>query len=215
MPAPTCPVCCEPEPAPYFTSANQYYWRCPVCQAVFLDPACLPDPAAELARYQKHQNDPADPGYRRFLERLARPLLARLGPAQTGLDYGCGPTPLLGSILAAAGHSVRSYDPFFAPDPAALTGHYDFITCAEVFEHFHQPAVELCRLDRLLRPTGWLGVMTRLLTPGQNFATWHYRRDPTHVVFYTAATFRHIAARFGWTCDFAAPDVVLLHKPTT
>ena len=44
------------------------------------------------------------------------------------------------------------------------------------------------------------------------FAQWHYRKDPTHVVFYRAATFRWLAARHGWSCAFPVKDVVLMRN---
>ncbi|MBS0543647.1 MAG: methyltransferase domain-containing protein, partial [Proteobacteria bacterium] len=82
-----------------------------------------------------------------------------------------------------------------------------------VVEHFHHPAEEFARLDALLRPGGWLGIMTCFQTDDARFARWHYRRDPTHVVFYREATFRVIARRHGWVCEIPAKDVVLMCKP--
>ncbi|HDQ99348.1 MAG TPA: class I SAM-dependent methyltransferase, partial [candidate division WOR-3 bacterium] len=176
------------------------YRRCPECAATFLERPHLPDTETELARYREHRNDPADPAYLAFLDRLARPLLERLPPNRHGLDYGCGPGPALAGLLTRHGHSVRLYDPFFKPDAAALEDRYDFITCTATAEHFHRPAEEFARFDRMLRPGGWLGVMTRFLADDDRFADWHYRRDPTHVVFYKEATFRHIAAHYRWNC---------------
>lgn len=189
------------------------YWRCDACEATFVPPAQRPTVAVERAEYLLHRNAPDDPGYLRFLARLADPLLQRLPPAAEGLDYGCGPGPALAAVLRAAGHRVALYDPLFAPDTAALARSYDFVTCTEVVEHFHDPAAEFVRLDALLRPGGWLGVMTCFQTEDARFAGWHYRRDPTHVVFYRERTFRHIAQRFGWHCEVPCKDVVLMHKP--
>jgi SAM-dependent methyltransferase len=188
------------------------YWRCARCEATFLDPAHRPAPARERAHYLGHDNDAADEGYRRFLGKLARPLLARLAPGRDGLDYGCGPGPALAGMLREAGHRVRLYDPFFFPDPAALERSYDFIACSEAAEHFHRPAEEFVTLDRLLRPGGWLAVMTCFQTDDARFADWHYRRDPTHVVFYRAATLRRIADRHGWRCEIPVKDVALMRK---
>jgi cyclopropane fatty-acyl-phospholipid synthase-like methyltransferase len=66
---------------------------------------------------------------------------------------------------------------------------YDFITCTEVVEHFHHPALEFRRLDALLKPGGWLAIQTTFQTDDARFARWNYRRDPTHVVFYRPYTF--------------------------
>jgi len=111
-----CPVCLDPAPRPFMAVDGREYWRCEACEATFLAPAQRPAPADERAEYLLHANDPQDAGYRRFLFRLAEPLLARLAPACEGLDYGCGPGPALAAMLREAGHDVALYDPFFAPD---------------------------------------------------------------------------------------------------
>lgn len=209
---PACPVCLAAAPRLLMRVEGRDYGRCEACEATFLLAAHLPTPAAEQAEYRRHRNDPADPAYRRFLDRLAAPLLARLAPRSTGLDFGCGPGPALADMLAAAGHHVALYDPCFVPDASVLERRYDFVTCTEVVEHFHRPAEAFARLDALLRPGAWLGIMTCFQTDDARFARWHYRRDPTHVVFYRAATFERIAARFGWQCETPAKDVVLMRK---
>lgn len=160
-----------------------------------------------------HRNDPRDEDYRRFLSRLAGPLLQRLPPQAEGLDYGCGPGPALADMFREAGHRMRLFDPLFSPDPEPLEGFYDFITCTEVIEHFHRPAEEFARLDRMFRPGGWLGFMTCFQTDDDRFASWHYRRDPTHVVFYRDVTLCHVARRFGWACEIPHKDVALMQKP--
>lgn len=210
---PACPVCLVPAPRFFLKVEGRDYFRCDACEATFLAPHQHLPAVRERAEYELHRNDGADPGYRRFLDRLAQPLLARLAPACEGLDYGCGPGPLLAGMLREAGHDVAAYDPFFAPDATMLQRDYDFITCTEVVEHFHRPAEEFARLDMLLRPGGWLGIMTCFQTDDARFARWHYRRDPTHVVFYREATLRVVARRHGWQCEIPGKDVVLMRKP--
>lgn len=207
-----CPVC-DAQARTFISLDGRDYWRCDHCQATFLDPARRLAPHDELAYYQLHRNDPADPAYRGFLARLATPLLARLAPCRHGLDYGCGPGPALAAMLREAGHAVDLYDPFFHPVPDLLAQTYDFITCTEVAEHLHAPGETFRQLDGLLRPGGWLAIMTCFQTEDARFAGWQYRRDPTHVVFYREATLRHIADRHGWRCDIPVKDVALMHKP--
>lgn len=207
-------VVCEASSAQVFMAiADRTYFRCAACEATFLDPAALPDRALEHAQYRLHQNDIANPGYRRFLSRLTTPLLECLAPAQAGLDYGCGPGPALAAMLSEAGHHMTVYDPLFFNDVAALEKRYDFITCSEVAEHFHDPAAEFARLERMLAAGGWMAFMTAFQTDDSAFANWHYRRDPTHVVFYREATFKAIARRHRLQCRIPCPNVALLHKP--
>lgn len=210
-----CPVCRLAELRHFATVDGQDYRRCDRCAATVLDPRRHPSAAEERAVYEQHRNDPDDAGYRRFLARLAEPLLARLAPASRGLDYGCGPGPALAAMLREAGHAVALYDPFFRSDRSALCATYDFVACTEVAEHFHRPAEELDRLGGLLRPGGWLAVMTCFQTDDARFAAWHYRRDPTHVVFYRDETFRRLAADRGWHCEIPTKDVALMRVPQT
>ena len=129
-----------------------------------------------------------------------------------GLDYGCGPGPALAAMLEEAGLEMALYDPFFEADRAVLGRDYDVITMSEVAEHLFDPAAEFQRLDRLLKPGGWLGVMTCFQTDDERFANWHYRRDPTHVVFYRPLTLQVIAEQRGWSCEIPCKDVALMHK---
>lgn len=208
-----CPVCRVGAAVPFQSVAGRDYWRCTSCEARFLEPRQRLPAEDEYAHYLHHENDPDDPRYRRFLSRLADPLLARLPARSRGLDYGCGPGPALAAMLREAGHDVALYDPFFQPDPAPLAQPHDFITCTETAEHFHRPAEEFARLRALVRPGGWLALMTCFQTDDARFAEWHYRKDPTHVVFYREATFRRLAAAWGWACDIPVKDVVLMRRP--
>lgn len=170
-------------------------------------------PDAEHEQYLLHRNDPTDINYRRFLSKLAEPLLEKLKPYSKGLDYGCGPGIALAQMLRDAGHEMNLYDPFFSPDRNPLGDTYDFITCTETAEHFHRPAEEFARFNRMLHHGGWVAVMTCFLTEDEHFVSWHYRRDPTHVVFYRETTLRHVARQLGWSCEIPVKDVALLQKP--
>jgi 2-polyprenyl-3-methyl-5-hydroxy-6-metoxy-1,4-benzoquinol methylase len=176
-------------------------------------PECWLDEAGEKAVYDLHDNDPGDEGYRRFLGKLATPLLARLSPGLKGLDFGCGPGPALAQMLTGEALEVALYDPIYRPECAVLEARYDFITCTEVIEHLRQPHETFALLDSLLKPGGWLGVMTCFQTDDARFANWHYRRDPTHIVFYREATLAWIAEAFGWSLEIPAKDVALFYKP--
>ena len=211
--AEACPLCRGSNTSKFLKADGKQYWRCPTCQLTYLEAAGWPTRDAERRHYLSHENHVDDAGYRKFLSRLATPLLERLPPASDGLDYGCGPGPALAHMLRQAGHQVALYDPFFRPDEAPLAATYAFVTCTEVAEHFHAPAREFERLCQLLRPGGWLGIMTCFQTDDASFAAWHYRRDPTHVVFYKCETLAFVAGRLGWQFESPAKDIALMRKP--
>ena len=208
-----CPVC-EAAHCPAFQSVSpRDYFRCLRCECTFLHPEQRPGVEREHAEYRLHQNTPGDERYRCHLEKLSKPLLQRLPPASHGLDYGCGPGPVLADMLREHGHMMALYDPLFLPDTAVLNERYGFVTCTEVIEHFHQSAAEFQRLDGLLQPGGWLALMTGFQTDDARFAHWHYRRDPTHVVFYREATLRWLARHHGWNMEVPCKNVALMQKP--
>ncbi len=207
-----CRLCAHPEPADFATVAGRHYLRCPRCQLTFLSAGQLPDRAAEKAQYDLHENDPGDPGYRRFLDQLATPLGRHLHAGNQGLDFGCGPGPALARLLSERGFPTAAYDPIYADHSHLLQRQYDFVTCTEVLEHLHQPHREWQQFSRLVRPGGWLALMTRWLTDDQHFPHWHYRRDPTHVCFWKAETFRWLADQHGWQPVLLDNPLALLRK---
>lgn len=209
---PACPLC-NAAAQRYACVDSGRYGCCPVCRLVFRHPEDLPDMQAELDYYDTHENDPADEGYRAFLSRFADPLAGRLSAGAEGLDYGCGPGPALSSIMAERGFATADYDPFFAPDHSVLERQWDFVSCTETVEHFHRPAREFDRLDALLKPGGWLGVMTEPRDPERDFEAWWYHRDPTHVCFYEPFTLEWIAIRYGWRMESPSRTVFVFQKP--
>ncbi|MBV1840001.1 MULTISPECIES: class I SAM-dependent methyltransferase [Photobacterium] len=209
----TCPLCQTEGASAFHQDKRRQYFRCGECALIFADPAARLSPEEEKAHYDLHENNPNDDGYRRFLNRLAEPLTERLGqPALHGLDFGSGPGPTLSLMLTEAGHEMAIYDPYFAADPAVLAESYDFVTCTEAIEHFYTPAREWGLLLGLVKPGGWLGLMTKLATDADAFSRWHYKNDPTHVSFFSRETFRYLAQRDGLNVEFVGNDVILLRK---
>lgn len=210
---PACPLCTSVDTDLYHRDVRREYHCCRRCALVFVPPAFRLAPEAERAVYDQHENTPDDPGYRRFLSRLFVPLRERLSDGACGLDFGAGPGPTLSVMFEEVGHPMAIYDPFYAPDPSVLEHTYDFITATEVAEHLFSPGRELARLAARLRPGGWLGLMTKRVTDHAAFTQWHYILDPTHVSFFSEASFRWLADELELGIEFPAADVVLLHKP--
>ncbi len=208
-----CPLCRRADPRHFHRDRRRDYLRCSDCALVFVPPQFHLDRDAERAEYDLHRNDVDDPGYRAFLSRLVIPLLQRLTPPATGLDFGCGPGPALARMLEEAGLEVELYDPFYAPDDAVLCRSYDFICATEVVEHLSAPGAELARLWSRLAPGGWLGIMTKLVRDRAAFAGWHYKNDPTHICFFSRRTWDWWARRAGAALTYVGDDVMLLQKP--
>lgn len=166
---------------------------CPACDLRFVPAAFHLSPEQERARYDLHRNSLSDAGYVRFLSPAVDALRRLLPPASgpTVLDYGSGPDPVLVELLRREGYDACGYDPYY-PSGARLRDGYDAVVSTEVFEHFRLPADEIERVVQRVGPGGLLVVMTSLYT-GQRLAAWHYALDTTHICFYSAATFGHIA----------------------
>ncbi len=207
----TCPLCGELQ-GEFFYADRRDYFRCAVCGLVFVLPEQFLSSREEKAVYDQHENSPADARYRQFLSRLFEPMKSRLSPGDNGLDFGSGPGPTLSVMFEEAGHKMDIYDPFYASDKAPLSQRYDFITATEVLEHLHHPMEELNHLWFCLKPAGWLGLMTKRVTSLTEFATWHYKNDPTHVCFFSIQTFQWLADYWKAELIIAGDDVVLFRK---
>ena len=204
-----CPLCGRSEFTEWHRELGHEYWRCEHCALVFLSPAQRLAFDAEVERYRLHRNNDDDPGYLRFLSRLAAPMIARVPEGARGLDYGCGPSTALALLMTQSGRPTAAHDPVFHPDASALGARYDFVTCSEVLEHIHQPLVALQLMEGLLEKHGKIGIMTRWYDGQEPFGAWSYRRDPTHVCFYSEHTMRWIAEHFGWELSIPATDVAI------
>lgn len=215
--AKTCPLCGGDAISHYHQDNMRDYVLCGTCQLVFVPPAQHWSEADEKSYYDLHDNHDQDPGYRRFLDRLFTPMNQRLAPNSKGLDFGCGPGPTLSKMFEEAGHTVALFDPYYAPDDAVLSAQYDFITLSEVAEHMAAPGRGLDGLWQSLAPGGWLGIMTKRVRDRQAFQTWHYITEPTHICFFSGATFAWLVQH--WTQQgtpatlvVAGSDVVMVQK---
>lgn len=207
-----CPLCENSHIQHYYEDKRRTYLQCSLCDLVFVKPEQRLDTIAEKAQYDMHENDPNDEGYRRFLSRMATPILERVSPNSDGLDFGCGPGPTLSLMLEEKGHTMKLYDLYYYPDQSVLAKQYDFVTSTEVIEHLYSPNVVWQQWLNLVKPGGWLGLMTKMVIDAEAFATWHYKNDVTHVCFYSRKTFQFLAERDSLELEFVGNDVILLRK---
>jgi len=209
-----CPLCSAYEPVSFHQDNRREYFCCSTCQLVFVPESFHLSEADEKAVYDLHQNSPNDSAYRKFLRRLFEPVAELLRPGSRGLDFGCGPGPTLSVMFEEIGHTMSVYDPIFSPETAVLDDQYDFVTATEVVEHFRNPSDDLHRVWSCVKPGGVLGLMTKLVRDRDSFARWHYTHDPTHVSFFSRATFEWVASRWKADLSFVGQDVILLTTPT-
>lgn len=205
-----CPLCCDSSISFFYSDKKREYWRCDICRLVFVPPEFQLSTMAEKAEYDKHNNTLVDEGYRKFLSRMFNPVQSLLQTPADGLDFGCGPGPLLAKMFRDSGYQMSIYDLFYENNPKVLEQKYDFITATEVFEHLREPGRVLEQLMGMLNQQGILGVMTKRVTNQSAFEKWHYKNDQTHICFFSIDTFCWIASRYN--CEFVVmgDDVVLL-----
>ncbi len=204
-----CPLCGETV-RPFASDRNREYKQCSRCALVFAPERYHLPPNEEKERYDFHQNNPEDPRYRKFLSRLFHPLESKLNPGACGLDFGCGPGPALSRMFEEAGYPCAIYDLHYANHPEVLEKQYDFLSCSETIEHMYRPREEFKRFLTLLKPGGWIGIMTQLFDEAPvGFGKWHYKDDDTHVCFFSKTSFQWLAEQYELTAEFHPRGVVL------
>lgn len=207
-----CRLCGSRVADEHYRVNGRSYLRCSECDLVFMAAEYWLSEAEERRRYELHQNDLREPGYRAHLNAAIEPLMRRLAPGAEGLDFGCGPIAAASTILSGHGYPMTAFDPFFAPDEEALGRRYDFVLCIEVAEHLRHPGRELALLHRVLKPSGLLCLATLLLSADTRFDDWWYARDPTHVSFYSRSTFAWICKKADWKLEESSERIHLLRR---
>jgi SAM-dependent methyltransferase len=177
--------------------------------AVFVIAADLPKREEEIERYELHDSDTEDAGYRKFVAPITKGILRDFTSQHKGLDFGAGTSAIISAVLRENGYDIQNYDPYFHNNPKLLNEKYDYISSCEVIEHFYKPAKEFKRLREMLREGGKLYLMTDIYD-GRDFGSWYYKNDPTHVFFYTKETFAWICENYGFREFFIEKRLVVM-----
>ncbi|HKL11860.1 MAG TPA: class I SAM-dependent methyltransferase [Clostridia bacterium] len=170
---------------------KKIYHACPFCEYIFLDDEGYASHEEERTRYMEHDNSYENEGYRTFLEGFLEaavfPFWDGLGSA---LDFGSGPEPVLARIMSEKyGIETDIYDLHFSPEKAYADKRYDLIVSTEVLEHLKNPVETFKELYECMEAGGLLSVMTLFhYVNDKAFLGWHYRRDKTHIGFFTPKT---------------------------
>jgi len=200
-----CHIC--DEETEHFTDEKSgvVYYHCQPCAYMFKSPKYYQPLERQKSRYDLHENDAEDAGYKAYFQRFLDFVLPHTGTVRTALDFGCGKSTLLSDILNSMDIQCDYYDPIYHPELPYDSKKYDMIVSTEVFEHLHQPKAVFEKLVSLLSPDGILALQTQFHpNDPEAFKKWYYHKDPTHIVFFTAETFHRLAQVYG--CELIADN---------
>ncbi len=178
---------------------KEIYEICSHCEAISLQDKFIVTKKREKAQYENHNNSFESRGYVEMFEKFLDYFWQNLDKnATNALDFGSGPGPVLAQILKSKALHVDTYDKFYQPEELYKDKKYDLITSTEVFEHLQNPLDTLCLFKKHLKKGGLIAIMTLFHDNNEeNFWKWWYRRDPTHILFYTPKTFEVLADMCG------------------
>jgi hypothetical protein len=210
-----CPLCSslDSDHYSYQSKFDRNFYKCSVCDLVFVDRSELLDHSTEKSRYDNHQNNILSEGYEKFLRRLITPLSHLKELKSYGLDYGQGPYPMLIELMNKDGfENVDGYDPFYSDSQDVFTKKYDFITCCEVLEHMTDVSFELERIQSLLKKNALFIISTGIRTENIDFNNWYYIRDDTHINFLSINTLDWIAQKYNLNLVRTEKDLIIYSK---
>ncbi|MFP4520609.1 MAG: methyltransferase domain-containing protein, partial [Fibrobacterota bacterium] len=137
-----CPLCKQKETLFYKADKRRAFFICEDCGLIFVPPRFHLSPDEEKSRYEKHENNIENEGYKNFLQKIIKQIEKAAPYGASCLDFGCGPVPVLSEMLREKGFEVKEYDLFFKKDDSAFKSKYDVITASEVLEHLRNPLAE-------------------------------------------------------------------------
>ncbi|WP_425448096.1 class I SAM-dependent methyltransferase [Dethiothermospora halolimnae] len=188
----SCKICNNKVDIIYDEKFDNKYYSCTECEFIFIDEDHMVSKKREVKQYNQHENTLDNEGYvNMFKDFLNRAVLPWKDNIKKALDFGCGPGPVLKELLKSEGFDVDIYDFYFQPEKVFENKKYDLITSTEVFEHLSEPRKTFKMLKEHLNREGILSIMTLFHTNDEeDFKKWWYRRDPTHISFYTPKTLK-------------------------
>lgn len=196
-----CPLCHSLVEGCYVTDVKTKwtYGHCTNCDLVFRHARWHLNETDENSRYQLHENSTEDVHYINFIKTMTELLKPYLQKNWSGLDLGSGRAAPVEHILSADGFQVSSYDPLFFANPELLQKTYDYVIATEVIEHIARPVGFLDQVQKLTKPGGLVAFKSHWHTSqAHEFQNWYYRREDTHICFYSHKTLSWIATQWNW-----------------
>ncbi len=212
-----CPLC---QSVTWILTSDKFreFFHCEVCNLIFVPPRFFLPKEDEIQRYLEHENSIDNLGYVQMFQKKINLLKLYCPNAKKILDFGCGYEPVLQELLIKEGYDSEVYDIHFFP-ALPKKNFFDIVISTETFEHFQNPQKELNLIYGLLKPKSFCAIMTKLY-PQQNkepnleeFNNWYYKRDLTHICFYSLQTFQWIANNLNMEIIYNnGQDFVILQK---
>ena len=189
-----CYICKESMQKFLNDKTNIYFYHCNSCEFVCKEPSLYQDIELQKERYDLHENSAHSEGYRAYFQRFLDFTLPLVGSPKNALDFGCGESCLLASMLKEKNIECDYYDPIYHPKTLQSNSKYDLIVTTEVFEHLHKPQEVFNMLLEHLNDGGYLAIQTEFHPNNTElFKKWYYHLDPTHIVFFRAKSFEVLA----------------------
>ncbi|MBN2618268.1 MAG: class I SAM-dependent methyltransferase [Spirochaetales bacterium] len=207
-----CTLCSSKCTHSYSKDKKREYFICENCNVIFVPQQFYLNSIQELKRYEKHNNSNTDIKYKDFLSRIVPPIIKFIKPGSIGLDFGCGPGPILKDIFQEYKIKIEEYDLYFKNNSYLLSKKWDFIVSTEVFEHLQDPNTVFTKLWDLLNPEGVLAIMTSLTDYVNEFKSWYYKGDPTHITFFSKKSFHWLMSNKFGEIQFFDKDIIILVK---
>ena len=122
-----CHICNEPTLMFMDEKSQMLYHLCNACEYIFKHPSVYQKLAEQKVRYDLHENEENNEGYRAYFKRFLDFVLPLVQKPQRALDFGCGKSSLLASMLEEEGIACDYYDPLYHPDGLDDNKKYDRI----------------------------------------------------------------------------------------
>lgn len=220
-----CIFCNQPHIEHFIVKSGKKYWYCRHCKGFFMDIFEQLPKDEQKKRYLLHDNSLQNKGYKEYLDKIIKKsadYYQRYDKKYKNLihifDFGSGPIPALTQLLAQKKYfteniCVKHWDPlFFAYDTGFKTG-ADIIFCIEVVEHFENPQKDFKKLADVGAKNSIFFIKTQPAPSSiQQFTTWWYKEDATHVAFYSQQALVYCAKNAGLELLELDNDFFILKK---
>ncbi|BBE30542.1 methyltransferase [Tepiditoga spiralis] len=195
----TCKICGNKTEEFYDEQMKSYYYYCSNCEFISKAEESILSITEEKNRYNYHNNSIDDIKYVNYFKKFLDTSVLKYVKGKDGLDFGSGPSPVLSMILEKDyNFKMDIYDLFYAPKKVYIGKKYDLITCTEVIEHLKYPMKYFNLFKNLLNKYGILAIMTSFHPKSvEDFHKWYYKKDSTHISFFTENTMKIISKKTG------------------